>query len=197
MGRRRKRAPRGGAARAGIGGLAPTPDLNRPQPGRKRVSSPTFPTREKEGLPRPARPGAHKSGSGRQLPTQPAELGFPPALVAEAEAEAGGERPRARHLPLRAGSEGAGPDHRPTPRARGWASARKGTGRGAKADWGRSSGVPESGRGRGLPTPPGHAHSPGTAAPSPAHSADSFPDPAAPARTRASRPTGDPWTGRG
>lgn len=41
----------------------------------------------------------------------------------------------------------------------------------------------------------GCAHIPPAAAPSPAHSADSFPDPEAPDRTRASRPAGDPWTG--
>lgn len=106
---------------AGMGGFAQTPDsLNRRQPGRECVSLQTSRTRKEAVLARGAGPSAHKSASGRDLPTgaetQLAELGFPAAL--SSEAEAGCERPRAGHLPLRAGSERGGTRPPPHPEKR-------------------------------------------------------------------------------
>ena len=80
----------------------------------------TTEARKEAGLARGAGPSAHKSGSGRDLPTGAetllAELGFPAALSSEAEAAC--KSPPAGHLPLRAGSEGGGSRPPPHPEER-------------------------------------------------------------------------------
>lgn len=80
-------------------------------------------------------PRIHKSGYRRYLPTgagtQQALPGFPAALGLEKGCKLQGPR----HLPLLVGSEGACPDHCPTPRALGPSPLKGRSGEGSVASW--------------------------------------------------------------
>lgn len=195
----------------GTGGFAQTPDvLSRLHPGRKPVSLQRSPTRKEAVFARPTGPSARKSGSGVFLRQE--QKPYPPR-------RSSGQRSacRRRRSGLRApagrappspgrGARGRDPTTAP-PRGRwGRPAAQRGKERGARAGWGWSGVVPKSWRPAGPrgaclhpQSHPGHL---GYRAPSPAHSAGSFPDPEAPDQLRASRPIrlgrGDPgaWSGR-
>lgn len=107
---------------AGTGGFAQTPAVTSREETRFLTTIPRSPTRKEAVFACPTGPSAHKSGPSviyrrREQKPDPPRCSDGQAVLSLQE-EAGLERPRARNPPLlRAGSEGAGPDHRPTPRA--------------------------------------------------------------------------------